>query len=88
MMKIIKPRGTGKTRELLEFAKDNNAIFVCHNPIMMRRKAIDYGIVGIDIVGYTDISNEDCNIVIDELDSFVAEILKCNLLGFTMTTED
>lgn len=91
MKKIIKPRGTGKSKELLEYAKENNAVFVCHNPIMMRRKAQDYGIVGIDIIGYYDISDDeyrDRQVVIDELDLFVAAAAHKHLIGFNITSDD
>ena len=52
MKQIIGTQSSGKTRELMEFAKINNAIFVCENAYAMRAKALGYGIIGLEIMGY------------------------------------
>lgn len=36
MFRIIGNRCTGKTYQLMQYAKDNDAIFVCSNPRSMR----------------------------------------------------
>ncbi len=52
MKQIVGTQSSGKTRELMEFAKINNAIFVCENAYAMRAKALGYGITGLEIMGY------------------------------------
>jgi hypothetical protein len=45
--RIIASRGTGKTKELMRLALENNGIFVCQNARHMREKALAYGFVGL-----------------------------------------
>lgn len=52
MKQIVGTQSCGKTRELMEYAKINNAIFVCENAHAMRAKANGYGIIGLEIMGY------------------------------------
>ena len=52
MKQIVGTQSSGKTRELMEYAKINNAIFVCENAYAMRAKALGYGITGLKIMGY------------------------------------
>lgn len=54
MKQIVGTQSSGKTRELMEYAKINNAIFVCENAYAMRAKATGYGIIGLEIMGYYD----------------------------------
>lgn len=49
MFRIIGNRCTGKTYQLMQYAKDNDAIFVCSNPRSMRIKAEQYGIIGLKL---------------------------------------
>ena len=57
MKQIVGGQSAGKTRELMEYAKINNAIFVCENPYAMKAKAIGYGIIGLEIIGYYEFLN-------------------------------
>ena len=75
MYRIIDNKSSGKTHQLMEIAKDNNAVFVCSNPRAMEAKAHAYGIVGIEFVDYyafLDHVGKDIgsNYVIDEIESF------------------
>lgn len=54
MDKIIGGKGTGKTRRLLEMAKDNNGIVICENVEEMTKRAYRLGIIGIDFINYRD----------------------------------
>ena len=54
MYKIIGSRGIGKTRILLNKAKLNNLTVVCKHPDDMRERAYDYGIVGLNIIGFDE----------------------------------
>jgi hypothetical protein len=56
--RIIASRGTGKTKELMRLALENNGIFVCQNARHMREKALAYGFVGLQIMSFDEfISN-------------------------------
>jgi hypothetical protein len=91
MKRIIGPRGTGKTKELMQMAQENNALFVCANPQAMRVKAHNYGFVGIDFVDYIEFMNGNCveaPYVIDDLEGFIKAILYTdNLIGYTLGEE-
>ena len=93
MIRIIDERGTGKTSQLMFFAKEYNAIFVCSNPLAMKTKARAYGIDGIDFVSYNDfIHNYDPDIqsyVVDELEDFIKSIFSSGpqLIGYTLSEE-
>lgn len=93
MIRIIDNRGTGKTSQLMFFAKEYNAIFVCSNPSAMKAKARAYGIDGIDFVSYSDfIHNYDPDIqsyVVDELEEFIKSIFSSGpqLIGYTLSEE-
>ena len=54
MFRLIGDRCTGKTRQLMQYAKDNNAVFVCSNPYSMMQKAESYGIVGLRFMSYSE----------------------------------
>ena len=51
---VIGGRGIGKTRKIMELAKEKNAIVICKNPAAMERKAAAYGIFGLKFIGYSD----------------------------------
>ena len=84
---IVGHSSTGKTRKLLEVAKETNAVVVCWNPEAMRVKAQNYGIFGLEFYGYDDIRDirEGRNIVVDELKDFFKYALDYKLDGFNMT---
>ena len=86
---IIGNAGTGKTKELLQAAKENNAVVVCRNPDAMRVKAQNYGFYGMEFYGYDEIGDlrEDREIVVDELGDFFRFGLNLKLDGFNMTVD-
>lgn len=83
---IIGDNSSGKTRKMLEEAKKNNAVVVCKNPSAMNIKAQNYGIFGLEIVGYED-NIKDKKVAIDELGEFLNYHFGANLDSFTMTVE-
>lgn len=96
---IIGGRSTGKTRRLLEHAKENNALVVCKNPAAMARKAEAYGIFGLAFASYEDTLNnirdvsignvENCeNVVVDEAKEYFDYLLASECIGFTLTEDD
>lgn len=97
---IVAERSTGKTRKIMELAKEKNAIVICKNPAAMERKAAAYGVFGLKFMSYSDIvmnlqtdyaggaihPNE--NFVIDEAKDFMDYLLASNCVGFTQTEDD
>lgn len=58
MERIISGRGTGKTRQLMEAAIQNNGIFVCQNALHMKEKANAYGLHGLNVMSYREFIDE------------------------------
>mgnify|MGYP003307836882 CR=1 FL=1 len=71
MFIISGEKGTGKTRALLERAKEANGVVVCKDPEAMRERAYDYGIVGLDIVGYGDLYLAGKPVYIHDINKFI-----------------
>ena len=76
MIKIIDGNGTGKTRRLMEEASANNGVFVCDNVERYKEKARAYGILGLEIVSYTDLCTHkyspEKSIFINKIDEYLA----------------
>ena len=91
MYRIIDNRATGKTGRLMLLAKEQNGIIVCKDPIAMRKKAYDYGIVGIDFIPYhlylPNERNNERPVFIDELELYLKSWNK-NIQGYTISNED
>ena len=97
MIKIIDKKATGKTGRLLLLAKERNGVIVCNNPDRIRAKAHNYGIVGVDIVGYGEYINFISGygnellvgrpIFIDEIDMFLRE-LDIEIAGYSLSEDD
>ena len=92
---IVGERSCGKTRKIIELAKEKNAAVVCKNPSAMARKATAYGISGVQFVGYDEVVTvihndfDFCdNFVIDEVKEFLDFLFAGNCLGFTQTEDD
>ena len=92
---IVAERSTGKTRKIIELAKEKNAAVICKNPMAMARKAEAYGILGVQFVSYDEAVNllhddfDFCdNFVIDEVKEFLDFLFAGNCLGFTQTKDD
>ena len=91
MYRIIDNRATGKTSRLMLLAKEQNGIIVCKDPIAMKKKAYDYGIVGIDFIPYhlylPNERNDERPVFIDELELYLKSWNK-NIAGYTISNED
>lgn len=85
---IIGQSSCGKTRSLLEAAKEAGAVVVCRNPEAMRVKAYNYGIFNLQFYSYNDIDKLDrtTKIVVDELKEFFAW-QGYELAGFNLTED-
>ena len=92
MYRIIKPRGGGKTTEILHLAEETGATVVCANPRLMKKK--------IEAEGYNDsiqcISYEDFihysagtgqSYLIDEIDQLLLT-LHPYVKGYSLSPED
>lgn len=86
---ILGNAGTGKTRELLEVAKEHNAIVVCKNPDAMRVKAQNYGLYRMDFRRYDELKDIESGVpvVIDELSDFFSNVYGVDMVGFDMTED-
>ena len=87
---IIGGNSSGKTRRMLEQAKKSGAVVVCKNPLAMRRKADNYGVFGVEFVGYEDMNMDviDCDkVAIDEIGEFFKSCFGVELDSFTMTLD-
>lgn len=92
MLRLIGNRCTGKTRQLMQFAKDNNAIFVCSNPYSMMQKAEDYGIIGLRFMSYFEFLTHNKgmtdNVVVDEAEMLLRSINpSIKLIGYNLSEE-
>ena len=98
MYRIIDNKSSGKTHQLMEIAKANNAVFVCSNPRAMEAKAHAYGITGINFISYYDYLNSmrgenQHPVVIDELEMFLKYLITYNsgkneIIGYTLSIGD
>ena len=94
MYRIIDNKASGKTRKLMEIAKENKAVFVCSNPRAMEAKAHAYGIVDIEFIDYftflDDKGKEPANYVVDEIEMLLHYMfgMNRNLTGYTLTNGD
>lgn len=94
MYRIIDNKASGKTRRLMEIAKENKAVFVCSNPRAMEAKAHAYGIVGIEFIDYFTFldgkGKEPANYVVDEIEMLLHYMfgMNRNLTGYTLTNGD
>lgn len=86
---ILGQSSSGKTRELLETAKELNAVVVCQNPDAMRVKAQNYGLYRMEFCGYDEVRNLEAgrSIVVDELGNFFKHNYDVALEGFNLTTD-
>lgn len=90
MIRIIDDRGTGKTSQLMLWAKEYNATFVCANPKAMEYKAQKYGIEGIEFISYEKFStilNHEKAYVIDEMENFIKSAFGNSLIGYSISKE-
>lgn len=89
MIKIIDERSSGKTSRLMLLAKENDGILVCKDPIKMRDRAYDYGLVGINFMSYEDFHFNyffDCPVYIDNVDEFL-KFKNKDIVGFTLSED-
>ena len=93
MKLIYGGRGTGKTRQLLEYAEENRATVITKNARALRVKAQSYGI-NVDIVEADSLTENtlfDKRVVIHDLDDYLKDYFNKRgswIMGATMTEEE
>lgn len=90
--RIIDKRGTGKTRQLLQYAYENKLNVMCSSPERMHYKATAYGFPHVVCVPYTtDLNAVGGAYVIDDIERFMAYCMSSQespFVGYTLTNED
>lgn len=93
MYRVIKPRGTGKTSELMHIAEETGATIVCANPSAFKVKAHEYGFNDdLNFISYSDFIttrgySKDKQFLIDEVDGLLQTINR-NTVGYCLTPDD
>jgi hypothetical protein len=91
MFIISGEKGTGKTKALLEKAKEENSIIACEDVLAMRIRAYDYGITGLDIVSYADlfestVTTEGRPVYIHDINKFIRGSIP-SIKGYTLNLD-
>ena len=94
MFRIIRPRGSGKTTELMHLAEEHDAIIVCPNPRAYEQLARTRGFNDdLMFISYDDYIRQQYNynnkttILIDEIDGLLA-YLGGNIIGYSLSPSD
>lgn len=91
MKAIIRRRDSGKARELITFAAENNATIVTENPFTFKVKAEAYGYPNVNIIAWEDLTHMieiPDKIIIHNMDKFVNFLFENKVIGFSATMED
>ena len=91
MIMMVGERGIGKTKNLIEFAVDNNCIILSADQDRLRRKVLNMGYNPFIVKPFTietieEIISSGVDIVIDDIDLSLNNLFKNKLKGFTLTT--
>ena len=78
MLIISGGKGTGKTLTLMDRAKSEDGVFVCRDPISMRKRAHGYGISGLTIISYDELYEGSVDVsgkplFIHDIDNFIKQ---------------
>ena len=90
MKQIIRGRDSGKARELVIFAAENDATIVTENPFTFKVKAEAYGYSNVDIIAWDDLTHMleiPDKLVIHNLDKFINFLFENKVIGFSATEE-
>ena len=96
MIKVIGPRGTGKTTKLFELARKNNAMILTSNSRAMREKARSREYEDIEIIGYGDLDNDNYSlnkdVLVDNADDVLNYLMNkfysSKVIGYTATIDE
>ena len=96
MLRIFDKQSTGKTKQLLAYAKDNDCVVICSNPTRMKDKAVRYNLGNIECISYEDFLGrykydvmDPHNYLVDEPEKLLSLLFinGAKFVGFDMTTE-
>lgn len=90
MLKLIGDRGIGKTKELIEFAVDNNCVILSANDDKLREKVVSMGYSPFIVAKFSpdvikSIIDSDVNVVMDDIDICISKMFGEKFKGFTLT---
>lgn len=94
MIRIVDVQSNGKTRKLLQYAKENKCVVLCSSPARMADKAVRYELGYVECMSYEEFLNlykennlPQCKYVIDEMERFVATLFNENAVfdGYNMS---
>lgn len=96
MIKVIGPRGTGKTTKLFELARKNNAMILTSNSRAMREKARSREYEDIEIIGQGDLDNDNYSlnkdVLVDNADDVLNYLMNkfysIKVIGYTATIDE
>ena len=96
MLEIIQGRGTGKAKQLLAAARENNAAIITQNKPAFEVKAKSLGFEDIEILDYQDLQNDNYTfgkpMYIHNGDKMLSWLLdyyyNIQVAGFTATSEN
>lgn len=96
MINIVGPRGSGKTTQLFEKAKELNAMILTTNSRALREKARAKGYKDLEIIGFGDLDNDNFSfrktLLVDNGEYVLRGLLNkfygLDMIGFTATMED
>jgi len=96
MINIAGPRGSGKTTQLFQKARELNAMILTTNSRALREKANSLGYNDIEINGLGNLKNDDYSLakpaLVDNGDIFLASLLEkyygIEVIGISVTNED
>ena len=96
MLTLIDVRGSGKTKKLLEIAREKNAIILTQDKRAFKVKAKSYGYDDVDVLDYEDLENDEYDLMkpilihnVDKvLDYLFDRYYGLKPIGFSATKEE
>ena len=96
MFILIDVRGSGKTKKLLELAREKNAIILTQDKRALKVKAKSYGYDDINVLDYEDLENDEYDLMkpilihnVDKvLDYLFDRYYGLKPIGFSATKEE
>ena len=96
MKVIIRERDSGKAKEILKFARENNCMVLTMDKRSFQVKADGLGFSNVEIIDFDDLHNDNYDftkpVVIHNADKILKFLMDyyygLNVLGFSATAED
>lgn len=88
MYKFVGKTCSGKTKSLLLAAEKENGVVMCRNPERMLEKAHALGIVGLTIIDYTTLPEQNAPLFIDDIEAYLKVAIGPTFAGYTLSCDD